>query len=93
MTEKENSELLYDIVMSLGEIRKNPPGECTTLGTIKALVERWNRSEMALKELENIRTEAVACRGCGPGEATSISRARVLLRVPFSSWDNVNHPS
>lgn len=89
-TQKKNAELLYEIVMALGEMRWKIDGECTTIGTVKSLVERWNRSEMALRELERISTSAVACRTSGCEEATAISRARVLLQTPFAPWENVN---
>lgn len=52
-----NSELLYDICMTLGEMREKPDGECTTLGTVKALVSCWNNRHELKRENARLRED------------------------------------
>ena len=91
-TQQKNAELLYEIVMALGEMKGKIDGECTTIGTVKALVERWNRAGMASRELEEARMTRLAATGCGD-EAYPVSRARVILQFPFAPWTKVNNPN
>ena len=56
-----------------------PRDLCTTAEGVQWLVDFYVKAKLAMAELQSIRTEKMASRGLAH-EATSVSKARILLK-------------